>query len=46
MGDIDKEIETYDRLLKLYKEEWKISEDEATYLNALEKKNKLLNKNK
>ena len=46
IGDIDKEIETYDRLLKLYKEEWKISEDEATYLDALAKKNKLLNKNK
>ncbi len=43
LGDIDKEIETYDRLLKLYKEEWKMSEDEATYLDALEKKNRLIN---
>ncbi|MBE6136060.1 MAG: helix-turn-helix domain-containing protein [Erysipelotrichaceae bacterium] len=46
MGNTDKEIETYDSLLKLYKEEWKMSDDEATYLDALEKKNKLLNKNK
>lgn len=43
MGDINKEIETYNRLLKLYKDEWKMSDDESTYLEALEKKNKLLN---
>ena len=43
LGDIKKEIETYDRLLKLYKDEWKMSDDESTYLEALEKKNKLLN---
>ena len=43
LGDIQKEIETYDRLLKLYKDEWKMSDDESTYLEALEKKNELLN---
>ena len=43
MGETEKEIETYDRLLRLLKEEWNMSNDEATYLEALEKKNKLLN---
>lgn len=43
MGEIDKEIDTYDRLLKLYKEEWKMSDDEVTVLEALEKKKNLLN---
>ena len=43
IGDTKKEIETYDRLLALYKEEWKMSDDESTVIEALEKKNKLLN---
>ena len=41
-GDVDKEIETYDRLIQLYKEEWKMSDDEATVLEAVEKRNKLI----
>lgn len=44
MGEIGKEVETYDRLLRLYKEEWNMSEDEATYVDALAAKNRLLNK--
>ena len=44
MGDVDKEIETYDRLLRLYKEEWNMSDDESTYLEALRKKNELLDR--
>lgn len=43
MGNIDKEIETYDRLIQLYKEEWQFSDEEATVLDAIEKKNRLLN---
>ena len=42
MGDTAKEIETYDRLIKLYKEEWKMSDDESTVVDALTKKNKLM----
>lgn len=44
MGETEKEIETYDRLLRLLKEEWNMSDDEVTYQDALEKKNKLLNR--
>ncbi len=45
-GDVDKQIETYDRLLTLYKEEWKMRDDEATVLEALEKRNKLIDSKK
>ena len=44
LGDTEKEIETYDRLLAHYKDEWKMSEEEATYIWVVEKRNKLLNK--
>ena len=46
LGNASKEIETYDRLLQLYKEEWKMRDDEATVLDALDKKNKLINSQK
>ncbi|MBE6127341.1 MAG: helix-turn-helix domain-containing protein [Erysipelotrichaceae bacterium] len=46
MGETEKEIETYDRLLRLLKEEWDMSDDEVTYQDALAKKNKLLNRGK
>ena len=46
MGETKKEIETYDRLLRLLKEEWNMSDDEVTYQDALAKKNKLLNRGK
>lgn len=46
LGDIDNEIKTYDRLINFYKEEWKMSDDEATVLDAVKKKNSLVNSKK
>ncbi len=43
-GETEKEIETYDRILALLKDEWKLRDDEATILEMLEKKNALLNR--
>lgn len=37
MGNIDKEIETYDRILVLYKEEWGARDDEAMVQGVLKK---------